>query len=325
MDQTVMTFGGTAARGSAIPTPTEGMVTYLADSDTFEFWDGTAYQPFGAGEDLLLVEYLVIAGGGGGGTGSSSFAGGGGGGAGGYRCSVEGESSGQNSSAESVFPLLLNFELPVTIGAGGVGRAANTNAQGGKGETSTFALVISEGGGGGGGGLSAGANGGSGGGAAWSRNDEGLGTANQGFDGGDNSTDFYGGGGGAGEAGDTDGLGQGGDGISSSVTGSGVFRAGGGGGGNNSNAPVGGDGGGGTGARNGVSNGTNGTVNTGGGGGGGYGLNHPSGAGASGIVILKYPTTYTITIGAGLTGTTETVGSNKVTTITAGTGNVSWA
>jgi hypothetical protein len=33
----------------------------------------------------------------------------------------------------------------------------------------------------------------------------------------------------------------------------------------------------------------------------------------------------TITIGAGLTGSTATDGSHKVTTITAGTGNVSWA
>jgi hypothetical protein len=30
-------------------------------------------------------------------------------------------------------------------------------------------------------------------------------------------------------------------------------------------------------------------------------------------------------LGAGLTGTTSTTGSDKVTTITAGTGNVSWA
>jgi hypothetical protein len=41
-------------------------------------------------------------------------------------------------------------------------------------------------------------------------------------------------------------------------------------------------------------------------------------------VILSYPNTRTITIGAGLTGSTATVGSDKVTTITAGTGNVSW-
>jgi hypothetical protein len=40
---------------------------------------------------------------------------------------------------------------------------------------------------------------------------------------------------------------------------------------------------------------------------------------------LSYPNSKTITIGAGLTGSTTTSGSNKITTITAGTGNVSWA
>jgi hypothetical protein len=48
-------------------------------------------------------------------------------------------------------------------------------------------------------------------------------------------------------------------------------------------------------------------------------------SGGSGIVILRYPSSLTITIGAGLTGSTSTVGANKVTTITNGTGNVSWA
>jgi hypothetical protein len=43
MNQMVMTFAGTAARGSAIGTATEGMLTYLADSNTFEYWNGTAY------------------------------------------------------------------------------------------------------------------------------------------------------------------------------------------------------------------------------------------------------------------------------------------
>jgi hypothetical protein len=70
-----------------------------------------------------------------------------------------------------------------------------------------------------------------------------------------------------------------------------------------------------------------GTVNTGGGGGGGAnsGTGANGGAGGSGVVILRYANIYTITIGAGLTGTTATDGSQKVTTITAGTGNVSWA
>jgi hypothetical protein len=49
------------------------------------------------------------------------------------------------------------------------------------------------------------------------------------------------------------------------------------------------------------------------------------GNGGSGVVILRYPGSRTITVGAGLTSTTATVGSDKVTTITAGTGNVSWS
>jgi hypothetical protein len=45
MNQMVMTFAGTAARGSAIPTPTEGMLTYLADTDSFQFFNGTSFVP----------------------------------------------------------------------------------------------------------------------------------------------------------------------------------------------------------------------------------------------------------------------------------------
>jgi hypothetical protein len=43
MDQTVMSFAGTAARGSAIPTPVEGMYTHLEDSDALQFWNGSAW------------------------------------------------------------------------------------------------------------------------------------------------------------------------------------------------------------------------------------------------------------------------------------------
>jgi hypothetical protein len=45
MNQMVQTFAGSAARSSAIASPTEGMLTYLADEDTFQFWNGTAYAP----------------------------------------------------------------------------------------------------------------------------------------------------------------------------------------------------------------------------------------------------------------------------------------
>jgi hypothetical protein len=44
MDQTVMSFAGTAARGSAIGTATEGMVTYLEDSNILSIYDGSAWK-----------------------------------------------------------------------------------------------------------------------------------------------------------------------------------------------------------------------------------------------------------------------------------------
>jgi hypothetical protein len=49
-------------------------------------------------------------------------------------------------------------------------------------------------------------------------------------------------------------------------------------------------------------------------------------SGGSGIVILRYPDAYNITIGAGLTGSQSSAsGGYKRATITAGTGNVTWA
>lgn len=42
-DQAVMNFAGTAARGSAVPTPSEGMVSYLADSNVVQAYDGAAW------------------------------------------------------------------------------------------------------------------------------------------------------------------------------------------------------------------------------------------------------------------------------------------
>jgi hypothetical protein len=44
MDQTVMSFAGTAARGSAIGTAVEGMVTYLEDSNILSIYDGSAWK-----------------------------------------------------------------------------------------------------------------------------------------------------------------------------------------------------------------------------------------------------------------------------------------
>jgi hypothetical protein len=46
-DATVMTFAGTAARGSAIPSPVEGMVSYLNDADRLEVYSN-AWKPVGS-------------------------------------------------------------------------------------------------------------------------------------------------------------------------------------------------------------------------------------------------------------------------------------
>jgi hypothetical protein len=57
MNQSVMTFAGTAARGSAIGTAVEGMVTYLEDTNTFQFWTGSAWSALtpGAGTNATIV------------------------------------------------------------------------------------------------------------------------------------------------------------------------------------------------------------------------------------------------------------------------------
>ena len=54
MDQSVMVFAGTAARGSAIPSPTEGMVTYLADADQVQVYT-TDWVAVGRGDILQVV------------------------------------------------------------------------------------------------------------------------------------------------------------------------------------------------------------------------------------------------------------------------------
>ena len=47
MDQSVMVFDDSAARGSAIPTPSEGMVTYRKDDNAVEVFDGSSFGPIG--------------------------------------------------------------------------------------------------------------------------------------------------------------------------------------------------------------------------------------------------------------------------------------
>jgi hypothetical protein len=44
MNQSVITFSNTTARTTAIPSPIDGMVTYLQDIDALQIYDGTAWR-----------------------------------------------------------------------------------------------------------------------------------------------------------------------------------------------------------------------------------------------------------------------------------------
>ena len=57
MDQAVMSFAGTAARGSAIPTPVEGMTTYREDIDRIESYTGSQWT---SPSDLVLIKTQTI-------------------------------------------------------------------------------------------------------------------------------------------------------------------------------------------------------------------------------------------------------------------------
>lgn len=67
MDQSVMRFASSAARGSAVGTAViaEGMVSYLDDANALEFYDGASWNRFAAGSGLPVAN---------GGTGGTSIA-----------------------------------------------------------------------------------------------------------------------------------------------------------------------------------------------------------------------------------------------------------
>ena len=285
------------------------------------------------------IEYLVVAGGGG---GASNSNGGGGGGAGGL--------------LSGTTDMIAATNLTITVGDGGTG-AQNETSDGGDGDDSVFGNITATGGGGGGESQQDGRPGGSGGGASGDESSPyaipGSGITQQGNNGGTggNPSDVGGGGGGAGGVGQSGGAhnsstdGQGGAALSNSITGTAVNYAGGGGGGvcdfvdNGSHTGQGQAVGSNAGGNGGVSqhgvdnymNGDNGTTNTGSGGGGGSrsagGTSATGGDGGDGIVILRYASKYTLvnntpgTLSVGVLN--GTVGDDKYTTFTAGTGTIS--
>lgn len=46
MQQQIMVFAGSAARGSAITSPSEGMFAFLKDTDTLTYYDGSVWKDF---------------------------------------------------------------------------------------------------------------------------------------------------------------------------------------------------------------------------------------------------------------------------------------
>jgi hypothetical protein len=59
MQQSVMVFGGTAARGSAITSPSAGMVSYLTDLAQLQYYNGSAWTAVG-GASGGLSEFLLM-------------------------------------------------------------------------------------------------------------------------------------------------------------------------------------------------------------------------------------------------------------------------
>lgn len=55
MDQAVMVFAGTAARSSAIGTPSAGMLSYRTDGTAYEYWNGSTWSGLTNPGDITAV------------------------------------------------------------------------------------------------------------------------------------------------------------------------------------------------------------------------------------------------------------------------------
>jgi len=55
MNQSVIVFADSAARGTAIPTPIQGMLTYLVDTAAYESWTGAAWANISNPGDITAV------------------------------------------------------------------------------------------------------------------------------------------------------------------------------------------------------------------------------------------------------------------------------
>lgn len=259
------------------------------------------------------LDFVVVAGGG----GMARMGRGGAGGAGGFRASIGSSLSGGGGALETAPIIETGIPYAITIGAGGATFQYTQNG-GQDGNDTTFSNITSIGGGHAGASTYSnpnvkrnGSDGGSGGGAAnyMGSGTVGLGTTGQGFDGGLSPFPDASGGGGGGAA--SVGLppavnqyspgGPGGAGIQNNITGTALYYSAGAGG-------------------IGMGVGANGTgwaavQNT------GNAANYAALAAFSGVIILKYPDSYSPTFTAGVTQTTTSSAGFKISVITAGSGD----
>jgi hypothetical protein len=309
------------------------------------------------------VDYLIV---GAGGAGGGNWRGGGGG-AGAVRTSYATQGGGTAEASAISLSAGVDYTITVGTGGSGSADADGASGGSSSISGSGITTITADGGGGGAGGYNTNdaptytGNGSGGGGNGYNNAGDSTGSSggtygNDGGDGAGSSTQCGGGGGGAGAAGVDGGgsgtAGDGGNGIIVNILNStnagtasvgdvqstNVYYGGGGSGGsydggNDATAGLGGGGDGGYGSTSAnVDDAENGSPNTGGGGGGSgeestFGTG-AGGNGGSGVVILRYPSSYTITKGSNLTeasGSPFTEGSDKVSVFTGGSDTISFS
>ena len=294
--------GTTAQRPTS---PVAGMVRYNTTTTTVEYYDGTQWSVITSVGENFSIDAVIAAGAGGTAAAEGNSGANGGSGAGGLV-----EATG--------FAASINTNYTVTVGAGGA--ATDKFTVGNQGSNSVFNTFTAIGGGGGPDYNSDGGSGGSGAGGSENLTAAGSSTqtspsgatgyGNDGGAGGAYQSGGGGGGGGAGSAGQAYDAGRaGGSGKANIVTGT-TLCAGGAG------CPP-----------NTYRNSTAGAANTGNGatGAGASGSEGSGASGGSGVIIIKYPDSYTISVGAGLTSSSSTSAGFTTTTFTAGTDSISFS
>lgn len=294
--------GTTAQRPTS---PVAGMVRYNTTTTTVEYYDGTQWSVITSVGENFSIDAVIAAGAGGTAAAEGNSGANGGSGAGGLV-----EATG--------FAASINTNYTVTVGAGGA--ATDKFTVGNQGSNSVFNTFTAIGGGGGPDYNSDGGSGGSGAGGSENLTAAGSSTqtspsgatgyGNDGGAGGAYQSGGGGGGGGAGSAGQAYNAGRaGGSGKANIVTGT-TLCAGGAG------CPP-----------NTYRNSTAGAANTGNGatGAGASGSEGSGASGGSGVIIIKYPDSYTISVGAGLTSSSSTSAGFTTTTFTAGTDSISFS